>query len=1174
MIINGVEANVLVDSGATTSFIHPKFAKQNVPSDRWYKFEKPIQLSLGDSSKSRFVIESFVLLTQCFSNGAQQTFKAVVCPISSDFDLILGKTWQKEFKVIEDHGKDILKVKTSAGEVIINSIDSEGKISQETASFNELRLLMNDDIYMGYEEFSKLRKKGEIIECFAVLFKGEQAEALPCLDTNGPQREALLEQLREDFPEILPKEGEKIVINDTKRKKLNDLGGHKIILEPNSGSPIKKTPYRMSPVELDEVNRQLKSLTEKGMIRPSESPWAAPVLFVKKPDGRLRMCVDYRGLNKMTKADSYPIPRIDDNLDALCNSKCFSLVDLESGFHQIHMQEDSVEKTAFTTRYGTYEYLVMPFGLRNAPSTFQRTMNAVLKGLVDKCCVVYLDDILIYSKDEKEHEHHLKLVLSRLNEYQLIVNVKKSKFYQLEVKYLGFIISYNSVKPDGEKVAAIRDWPVPNTVTEVRSFLGLLNYYRRFISDFTTKALPLLNLTRKDVPFAWDEKCGSSFACLKNALMTAPVLKMPDYSQPFYIWPDASQLAMGGVLTQKEDDHHRPIAFLSSKFSAAEQNYSTTERELLAILICLRRWRCYIEGKETTVYTDHKPLTWARGLKNPKPRQWAWIEEIESYSPTVSYVSGSKQPADALSRITTASVHRHQAPPTGLSIGHAEKKEEPHVDVRHVKDSTDISVKNYTFMIENVTYNDSDWPILCGRLLSNLSIPPDVETGFDYEFLEEEAQEFQFKSRVLCRKVKINDETLFVPFVASGDRLDKIKTTHEVLGHMATGAVLDVLKRKYWWPRMNEDIARFVSHCRKCQLNSNSRQDSAPLHPISPAPLPFDRWAFDFIQDLTPSREGNTNILTAMDYATRWVVMKAVPNRESETVLKFFYDEIVSNYGLPSSVITDRAPYFLGGVFGQYLQDNNVKQLATSAYHPRTNGMIERMHRVLKDMLTKFCDGQLELWEAHLKSVAFALRTRIHNVTQESPFYLLYGIQPRMPGDPESPSVFNMDDFDDRRRYTERELTRLGQKRGTAYLNSVAQMETMRKSQKDTAENDIFEVGTFVKRRNYTKKALQYKFTGPYYVIQVLDNSLYKLMLPNGRVLKVPTHQDDLRPYTASDRHTYYYGSKIHSSDARSRSQSPIGSRSDADMRGGSYSNGEELLCSTLDYLDLNLDGL
>jgi hypothetical protein len=539
--------------------------------------------------------------------------------------------------------------------------------------------------------------------------------------------------------------------------------------------------------------------------------------------------------------------------------------------------------------------------------------------------------------------------------------VKKSKFYQSEVRYLGFRISYNSIKPDEEKVASIKDWPVPTTVTEVRSFLGLLNYYRRFISDFTTKALPLLSLTRKDVTFSWNDDCQNSFACLKDALMTAPVLKMPDYSQPFYIWPDASQLAMGGVLTQKEDDHHRPIAFLSSKFSVAEQNYSTTERELLAILLCLRRWRCYIEGKETVVYTDHKPLTWARGLKNPKPRQWGWIEEIERFSPTIAYVPGHKQPADALSRITTASVHRNEAPPTGCSIGHAEKEGEPHCSVRHHKDSTDISVKNCAFTIENVTYHDSDWPILCGRLLLDLPIPLEEEMGFDLEFLEEQAQEFQYRGRILCRKIKINNETLFVPFLSSIQRQEKIKTTHEVLGHMAAGAVLDVLKRKYWWPEMNVEIAGFISHCRKCQLHSSNKQDAAPIHPISPAPLPFDRWAFDFIQDLPPSREGNTQILTAIDYATRWVVMKAVPNRTSETVLKFFYDEIVTNYGLPSSVITDRAPYFLEGVFGQYLKDNHVKHLATSAYHPRTNGMIERMHRVLKDMLTKFCDGQLDL---------------------------------------------------------------------------------------------------------------------------------------------------------------------------------------------------------------------
>ena len=425
----------------------PEFAKKNVSKDLWDKLDAPLELKLGDNSKSNFIVKNFVNLTQSFPNGTQHTFQAVVCPIISDFDIILGKSWQKAFSVVQDHAEDELSVKTSAGNVTIKSIQFEVQKAVDT-SFNELRVLMKHDIYLGYQELTKLRKNGEVIECFTVVFKDQETQISPDVVIRDAKRDAILEKLRKEFPEILPKEGETLAVDVSKRARLKELGGHRILLEENAGSPIKKSPYRMSPVELEGKNRQLKSLTEKDFIRPSDSPWAAPVLFVRKKDGSLRICVDYRGLNRITTADSYPIPRIDDNLDYLGNSSVFSLVDLESGFHQVCMDDDSISKTAFTTRYGSFEYLVMPFGLRNAPSTFQRIMNLVLKDLIDKCCVVYLDDILIYSRDERDHETHLKLVLGRLKEYGLVVNVKKSKFYQSEVRYLGFRISFNSIKPD------------------------------------------------------------------------------------------------------------------------------------------------------------------------------------------------------------------------------------------------------------------------------------------------------------------------------------------------------------------------------------------------------------------------------------------------------------------------------------------------------------------------------------------------------------------------------------------------------------------------------------------------------------------------------------------------------------------------------------------------------
>jgi transposase InsO family protein len=709
---------------------------------------------------------------------------------------------------------------------------------------------------------------------------------------------------------------------------------------------------------------------------------------------------------------------------------------------------------------------------------------------------------------------------------------------------LGFLISHNSIEPDQDKVQAIKDWPTPDSVTAVRSFLGLLNYYRRFISGFTEKALPLLELTKKEMEFTWNERRNRSFEILKEALISAPVLRMPDYTRRFYVWPDASNTCMGGVLTQEVLGTHSPIAYLSVKFSPAEINYSTTERELLAILICLRKWRCYIEGREITVFTDHKPLTWARGLKNPKPRQWSWIEEIEHYSPHISYVPGENQPADSLSRVTIASVPRSRAPPStndafveGRSDGQAGKEGETflnckNIDNTHINVDLESSSLNTIVDTDGTIYDESDWPIFCGKMLHDESLPTDLEEGV-LNKISQELDHFQFKDNTLMRKIMSNNKEKLVPFVSSGYRQEKIKEYHELLGHMASDAVYKLLKDRYWWPDMSEEISVYISHCHRCLMATGGRQDAAPIHPIPPAPLPFERWGIDFLQDLPMTDKGNQNILVFIDYCTRWAVAKATPDRSSDTVLRVFIEEIVNNYGVPDSIISDRAKSFILGSFAKYLDRNNVKLLKTSSYHPRTNGMTERLNRILKGMLTKYCDGFPEKWDKFLGSALFALRVRTHTVTKFSPFFLLYGRHPRLPGDIHAPDLFNFENEEERGEFTIRELDNLGQSRAAAYKRSVAQAQKMIESQDRNEETieDVFFPGTFVKRKNHRKGSLDYPWSGPFIVIEVLPNSLYRIMSPKGEVYQVPVHQDELRLYTGRSLSKFYYGNRTYSDE-------------------------------------------
>ncbi|KAL5547540.1 hypothetical protein UlMin_002771 [Ulmus minor] len=396
-------------------------------------------------------------------------------------------------------------------------------------------------------------------------------------------------------------------------------------------SPISKVPYRMAPAELKELKEQLQELLDKKFIRPSYSPWGAPVLFVKKKDGTLRMCIDYRELNKVTIKNKYSLPRIDDLFDQLQGAAIFSKIDLRSGYHQLKIRESDVPKTAFRTRYGHYEFLVMPFGLTNAPAAFMDLMNRVFKEFLDKFVVIFIDDILIYSKTRENHEAHLELVLQRLKEHRLYAKFKKCEFWIEQVTFLGHVIS-----KDG-----------------IRSFLGMAGYYRRFFEGFSRIAGPLTTLTRKNVRFTWTEDCEKSFQELKKQLTTALVLAIPSGNDGFVIYSDASKMGLGAVLMQ----HGRVIAYASRQLKDYEKNYPTHDLELVAVVFALKIWRHYLYGVHCEIYTDHKSLKYFFTQKEFNMRQRRWLELVKDYDCEILYHPGkANKVADALSRKSTTTL--------------------------------------------------------------------------------------------------------------------------------------------------------------------------------------------------------------------------------------------------------------------------------------------------------------------------------------------------------------------------------------------------------------------------------------------------------------------------------------------------------------------------------------
>ena len=422
--------------------------------------------------------------------------------------------------------------------------------------------------------------------------------------------------------------------------------------------PIYRPPYRTPKYLEDFIKEELTKMLEAGIIQESSSPWAFPVVIVNKKDGTLRFCVDYRALNDITIKDRYPLPRIDEMLESLGSAKWFTALDLASGYWQIEMEPDSIAKTAFTTKFGNYEWRVMPFGLTNAPATFQRTMNEIFRDRLWKTVMVYLDDLNVFSDTFDHHLSHLREVFTRIRRAGLRLKMKKCSFAKRQIAFLGHVVNDQGIQPDPAKIKSVQDWPRPQNTTEVRQFLGLASYYRKFVKGFAAIADPLYHLLRRKTSHQWTQSQQTAFDQLKQALITAPVLAYPNLNNRFSLHTDASGTGIGAVLTQEDNEgKEHPVAYISRSLSRAERNYSTTEKEALAIIWATKYFHQYLYGTEFDIITDHQPLQWYFKQKNPIGRVARWIVTLMDYSPRIMYRPGrTHQNADSLSRIN----HYHQ----------------------------------------------------------------------------------------------------------------------------------------------------------------------------------------------------------------------------------------------------------------------------------------------------------------------------------------------------------------------------------------------------------------------------------------------------------------------------------------------------------------------------------
>ncbi|KAI3638678.1 hypothetical protein MIR68_003176 [Amoeboaphelidium protococcarum] len=906
-----------------------------------------------------------------------------------------------------------------------------------------------------------------------------------------------------------------------------------IDLKPDS-EPFFGKVYSLTKEEDFALKEWLQNNIDKGFIRPSKSPFGAPCFYVKKPDWtgdkKLRLCMDYRALNKNTIKNKNPMPLVSDIFRTLQKAKMFTTLDLVGAYNLLRIKEGHEFKSAFRTKYGSYEFLVMPFGLANAPAQFQTFMNELLKDQIGNFVIVFIDDIIIYSDNEDEHWQHVREVLEILRQNNLYCNIAKCHFAQRECKYLGYVLSKDGLSMDLRKVEAVLKWPNPKNVNEVQMLLGFLNFYRRLIKNFAKLTMPFTLLLKKDVQFCWGEEQKAALEQMKKVFADPQFLMHPNEEKPFIVETDSSDFAIAGVLSQYDENGElRPVAFYSRQMIPAERNYEIYDKELLAIHECFKEWRHFLQGADhqVTVLSDHKNLQYFMETKQLTRRQARWATFFAEFDFVLTYRPGNRNgKADILSRRPDYYVENDKA--NFLRI----------IDPNQVVNALSLAVfgsVDQTVTIQEIEpVNQLDWPLYVKKWLVSGEWKADLPVEV-LQLCKDQSKHFSLDdSGNLCR---IADDGITKSwYLHPSSRLEQLERLHDKLGHLKNDSIAELIQRRYWWPKMDQEIKDYISRCAYCQLDKSQSTSvsSTPIKPVPPVALPFERWGIDFVQDLSEAKSGNKHIITAIDYATRWVIAKAVPNRDAKTVANFIYHEIVMNFGAPFEIISDRGSSFLDEGVKYYEKKWNIKHLATSPYHPQTNGMIERMHAMLRHAIATLAAGNPSRWDEYLAEAVFGIRVRTHAVTKSSPFYLMFGVNPRIPGDTHPPlsSMKPLDELEEievEGAILARTFEEMGNARRAAYERSLTQAELMRKRYNldHNAPEYFFKVGDWVKLKHYGKSKFEFNWKGPYSVVDVGFPGTYWLMTPAGLRLDSVVNESDLAPWlqpTVNNESFFYDG--------------------------------------------------
>lgn len=967
----------------------------------------------------------------------------------------------------------------------------------------------------------------------------------------------------EDIDEALKQEGDEIAIQLPKElrdyadvfspKKADKLPLHRSYDHEIKITSDKKLPfgriYSMSRDELQTLRTWLDENLAKGFIRPSSSHITSPVLFVKKPGGGLRLCMDYRALNDISAKDRYPLPLIKETLNNLEGMKYFSKVDIISAFNNVRMKEGHEHLTAFLTRFGLFESLVMPFGLTGAPATFQRFINDSLREYLDQFCSAYLDDILIYSKTREEHIVHVRKVLERLRSANLFAKLSKCEFFVSETKFLGLIVGRDGFKMDPEKVKTILEWKTPRSATDVLRFNGFCNFYRRFIRDYSKIVTPLINLTKKNAPFNWTRSCEDAFQLLKNTIATAPTLRPFDWTKQVVVETDASDFVSAGVLSQYDDENVlRPVAFFSKKHSSVECNYEIYDKELLAIIRCFEEWRPELEGSENPilVLSDHRNLEYFMSTKMLNRRQARWSEFLSRFNFKITYRPGKQgEKPDALTRRsedlpkegdkrlehqsrTMLKRENLELLPTPPQTPELAQKKVHFAELISRPTPLDLQELTDTRTIRKATLQQEDSPRTVNTLSPSPSQPLPIEEAIRQESQNDEnvlsvlhaveqgknkhpflqLSQCQAREGILRYRDKI--------YVPDSDnlrvRILQQHHDHPSAGHPGRAKTFELLSRSYYWKGMNTDTRRYVQNCQTCgRIKPRHDRHQGLLQPLPIPERPWQDISVDFITHL-PKSNGFDAILVIVDRLTKMRhYIPCLMTDSAEEVARLFVREIYRLHGVPKSVVSDRDIRFVNSFWEHLSNRLQFDTKLTVAYRPQGDGQTERINAVLEQHLRAYVSYLQDDWVDWLPYAEFSANSMKSETTGMTPFFANYGYHPRLGIEPyeipDTPAARQADTFVDHMSIILkflREQTLLAQ----------ARYEDSANRYRSTAPR--FDKGQLVwlNAKNLKtlrpKKKLDWKNLGPFPIAEVLGPYTYRLDLPDSLTIHDVFNVDQL----------------------------------------------------------------